>query len=232
MKSMINTVIIEDDPMVREINCKFLSKIEGFNLIIATGSVSEAKAIIIEMPPQLILLDVFLPQGNGLELLKWLRKEEIKSDVILITAEKGIEAVQEAFRYGAVDYLIKPFTFERFKEALIQFRNRKESFNSFNEMEQEILDKFILSGKADEGANENFQADLIKGLNTQTYDRIWSYIINWDGGLFTAEELAEKLGMARVTVRRYLEYMQKEGKLDIEIGYGRVGRPQHRYKVK
>lgn len=224
---MITVMIIEDDPMVREINSKFLGKVDGFRLCKTTGSIGEAMKYIVETPPDLILLDVYLPQGNGLEFLRWLRKEEIACDVILITADKSMESVQEALRYGTIDYLIKPFTFERFKDALTQYRNINSSLNSCGEIEQEALDRYFFS-KKDE---ETFHEDMVKGLNCQTYERIWASVSEWGDRMFTADEAAEMLGMARVTVRRYLDYMHKEGKLNIEIEYGRVGRPQHKYKI-
>lgn len=149
-------------------------------------------------------------------------------DVILITADKSIDAVQEAFRYGAVDYLIKPFTFERFRAALLKYQKQREGFERLSEVGQNAIDKYVFVAR-----NEETQSsDLVKGLNVQTYDQIWSVINEWESGYFTAEEIAEKLGMARVTVRRYMEYMQKEDRLEIQLEYGKVGRPQHRYTVK
>ena len=113
---MIRTMIVEDDPMVRQINSKFLAKIKGFSLEKSASNLSEAREFLEKDTVDLILLDVFLPNENGIDFLKWLRKNEIESDVILITADKSIERIKDAFRYGGVDYLIKPFTFERFQE--------------------------------------------------------------------------------------------------------------------
>lgn len=144
---MITVMIIEDDPMVREINSKFLGKVDGFSLCKTTGSICEAMKYILKTPPDLILLDVYLPQENGLEFLRWLRKEEIACDVILITADKSMESVQEALRYGTIDYLIKPFTFERFKDALTQYRNIRSSLINCDEIEQETLDRYFFSKK-------------------------------------------------------------------------------------
>ncbi|MFD3157672.1 response regulator [Haloimpatiens sp. FM7330] len=228
---MINVLIVEDDPMVTYINSNFLKKLEGFNLIKSVDSIAKAKESIKELKPNLILLDVFLPKGNGIDLLKWIRKEEIRSDVILITAEKNIESVQEAFRYGAIDYLIKPFTFNRYKDALLQYKERFNKFKNGTEIEQKTIDKYIMSGNTVEQKIDNIN-DLEKGLSKHTYNKIWDALIRWDRKHFTSEELAEYLGMARVTVRRYLEYMNKNGKLDIVIEYGKVGRPQHKYKMK
>jgi response regulator of citrate/malate metabolism len=224
---MITVMIIEDDPMVREINSKFLDKIDGFKLCKAAGSISEATKYILETPPDLILLDIYLPKSNGLEFLKWLRKEEVACDVILITADKSIGSVQEAFRYGTIDYLIKPFKFERFRDAMTQYRNIRKGFNSSGEIEQETLDRYLFNKRGEGTLHE----DMAKCLNSQTYERIWSAVSEWGDRMFTSDEAAEMLGMARVTVRRYLDFMQKEGKLDIEIEYGKVGRPHHRYKI-
>ncbi|MDF2882570.1 MAG: response regulator [Clostridiaceae bacterium] len=217
-------MIIEDDPMVREINSKFLNKVEGFTLYKAVSNLTDAKQYILARKPQLILLDVFLPNENGIDLLKWIRKEELLIDVILITADKTLERVQQAFRYGAIDYLIKPFTFERFKEALFQYKDRYDKFKSDEEIEQMELDK--LMGSSSLPREDNFT----KGLNKYTYNSIWDEVEKGQKNYFTAESLSEKIGMARVTVRKYLEYMTEEGKLERIVEYGKIGRPQHKYK--
>ena len=114
--------------MVREINSKFLKRVEGFTLYKAVSNLNDAEKFLSARKPDLILLDVYLPKENGIDFLKWIREKEIDIDIILITADKSIERIQEAFRYGVVDYLIKPFNFERFKEALFQFKSRYDKF--------------------------------------------------------------------------------------------------------
>lgn len=121
---MINVMIIEDDPMGREINSKFLKKLEGFTLVKAASNLEETKEFILNNNVDLVLLDVFLTKENGIDFLKWLRTEEFTIDTIMITADNAMESVQQAFRFGAVDYLIKPFSFERFRKALYQFKER------------------------------------------------------------------------------------------------------------
>jgi two-component system, CitB family, response regulator len=218
-------MIVEDDPMVREINSKFLKRVDGFNLYKAVSNLNDAKEFILSKKPDLILLDVYLPKENGIDLLKWIRSQEMDIDIILITADKTIERVQEAFRYGVVDYLIKPFNFERFKEALIQFKGRYYEFKKNDEIDQKELDKLISSSNV--SPNED---DLAKGLNRYTYKSIWDEIQKSNYEYFTADDLAEKLGIARVTVRRYLEYMEKESKINKLVEYGKVGRPQHKWR--
>lgn len=223
---MIDVMIVEDDPMVREINSKFLKRVEGFTLYKAVSSLDEAKKAISAKKPDLILLDVYLPKENGIDFLKWIRAQEIDIDIILITADKTIERIQEAFRYGVIDYLIKPFSFERFKEALLQFKSRYNQFRKNDVIEQKELDKLLTSSSASH--NED---DFAKGLNKFTYKSIWDEIMKNRDDDFTAEELAEKLGIARITVRRYLEYMEKENKVEKLVEYGKVGRPQYKYHV-
>jgi two-component system CitB family response regulator len=217
-------MIAEDDPMVREINSRFLERVEGFVLYKAVSNLNDVKKFISVKKPDLILLDVYLPKENGIDLLKWIRAQEIDTDIILITADKSIKRIEEAFRYGVVDYLIKPFSFKRFKEALIQFKDRYYQLKRNGVIEQNDLDKLITSSNV-----AQIEDDFAKGLNKYTYEAIWGEIEKSSCKDFTSEELAEKLGIARVTVRRYLEHMGKENKVEKLVEYGKVGRPQYKY---
>lgn len=227
---MIKVLIVEDDPMVREINEKFLKKVDGFTLHDSVYSIEKAKEFVSKQNPDLILLDVFFPQGRGLDFLKWIRIEGIGCDVILITADKSMETVQEAFRYGAVDYLVKPFTFNRFKEALMQFKNRKSSFENIENVEQATIDKYTLIDKITLEKEEN--KIEVKGFNQHTYEKILKAINEMKGKTFTAQQIAKKIGVSRITARRYLDHLEKEQKLIIELEYGKVGRPKNKYRAE
>ncbi len=222
---MIGVMIVEDDPMVMEINSKFLKRVEGFTLYKGVSNLEEAKKVMLSKKPDLILLDVYLPNENGMDFLNWIRSQGLDADIILITADKSIERIQQAFRYGVVDYLIKPFRFERFKEALLQYKDRFESFKNSEVIEQKDLDRY-LSGQ-NLAQNEE---DFTKGINKYTYQAIWGKIEEGGDEYYTAENLAEMLRIARVTVRRYLELMEKEEKIYKLVEYGKVGRPQHKYR--
>lgn len=228
---MIKVLIVEDDPMVREINEKFLKKIEGFTLYDSVNSIEKAKEVILSGKPDLILLDVFFPQGMGIDLLKWIRLNNLNCDVILITADRNAETVEEAFRYGAVDYLVKPFIFNRFKEALLQFKSRKASFKNIDSMEQGIIDKYTIK---DNKHVIEYDEDIgdIKGFNQYTYEKILDGIAEMKNSSFTSEQIAKNIGVSRITARRYLDYLEKEQKLVVEMEYGKVGRPKNKYKIK
>jgi response regulator of citrate/malate metabolism len=228
---MIKVLIVEDDPMVREINEKFLKKVYGFTLIDSVNSIEKAKEVILSVNPDLILLDIFFPQGKGTDLLKWIRLEGLKCDVILITADRNTETVEEAFRYGAIDYLVKPFVFNRFKEALLQFKVRKDSFKNIDNMDQEVIDKYTIKENKHVIEYDDDIGD-IKGFNQHTYEKILSGILDMKKIAFTSEEIAKKIGVSRITARRYLDYLEKEQKLVVEMEYGNVGRPKNKYRVK
>lgn len=228
---MIKVMIIEDDPMVRAINSKFLEKIDDFHLVKAVSNLSDAKQFISQEIIDLILLDIYLPNENGIDLLKWLRNEEIKTDVILITADNTSKRILESFRYGAVDYLIKPFTLERFIETMNDFKKRYNGLNNLEIIGQNELDKCICKSVAPEKEVEASEDDFEKGINKYTYKIIWDEVEKSTEKYLTAKKLSEKTGVARVTVRKYLEYMEKEGKLKKILKYGKVGRPQHKYLI-
>ena len=224
-------MIIEDDPMVRAINSKFLEKIDDFHLVKSVSNLFDAKQFISQETIDLILLDIYLPNENGIDLLKWLRNEEIKTDVILITADNTSKRILESFRYGAVDYLIKPFTLERFIETMNDFKKRYNGLNNLEIIEQNELDKCISKSAAPEKEVEASEDDFEKGINKYTYKIIWDEVEKSTEKYLTAKKLSEKTGVARVTVRKYLEYMEKEGKLEKVLKYGKVGRPQHKYMI-
>ncbi|WP_352418616.1 response regulator [Proteiniborus sp.] len=228
---MIKVLIVEDDPMVREINEKFLKRVDGYKIYDSVGSIERAKEIILQGKPDLILLDIFFPQGKGLDLLKWTRKKDLKIDVILITADRNMESVEEAFRYGAVDYIVKPFVFDRFKEAMIQYRNRKKGLEANESINQEIIDKYVLNEKK---TTNNLLEEIgdVKGFSQYTYEKVIDYIEEMKGKTFTAQEVAKSIGVSRITARRYLDLLEKEQKIILELEYGKVGRPQNKYRAK
>lgn len=230
--SNIKVFIVEDDPMVKEINIRFLEKVEGFTVIGDASSIEEAKDKIIKAKADLILLDIFLPDGKGIDLLKWIRIKEIYVDTILITADKCKASVDEAFKYGAIDYLIKPFKFDRFKEALYNYRSRFIELRKVDNMNQAYIDQYILNINSNFIEKEVQEKELCKGLSLKTYNKIIDYMNQKYEEHLTAEEIAQGSGLARVTARRYLEKMSEEGKVEINQEYGKIGRPTNYYILK
>jgi response regulator of citrate/malate metabolism len=218
----MNILIVEDDPMVSSINRGFLKKINAEYKIYDVPGIAEAKDFILKKDVDIVLLDVYLSGSNGPDLLKWIRENDWDIEVVLITSDNSAETVELAFRYGALDYLIKPFNFDRFKAAIEKAVNRRNQLENQETIDQSFIDRMIQSNIAsDEPPSE-------KGVNPITYDMIMSVLKSTKCPL-TAQLVAQKTDLARVTVRRYLEYMVKIGEAEEMLNYGKVGRPQKAY---
>lgn len=208
--------------MVQEINRRFISKVKDFRVVGIANNGSEALKMVREFKPQLVLLDVFMAKMDGLTVLKEIRSIGANVDVILITADKTVDTIHEAIRYGVIDYIIKPFKFERFKEALLHYQKMREALENKDNFQQQDLDR-ILHLKDDR------IEELPKGLNQTTLDLVVDYLKN-NKQFHTSMELSQDVGIARVTARRYLEYLTDKKVVQVELEYGSVGRPVHRYK--
>lgn len=224
---MITILIVEDDPMVRMINEKFIEKIKGFKIIQSLSSVTEAKRYLSSNHVDLVLLDVFFPGENGTLLLKWMRENHIETDAIMITADKNIKTVEESFRSGVVDYLIKPFTFERLTDSLLKYKHRYEAIFSLDTFNQEYIDRYMLSDNKIESVMEESEK---KKISTNTFDKIMEFFKKNKKNGYSATEIADQLGFSRITARRYLDILEKQNFLELEFEYGTIGRPKNIYK--
>ena len=224
----IRVLIVEDDPMVLEINAEFVSKLEGFEVIAKTGSGTEALTYVETCCPDLVLLDYFLPDMNGLALLQRIRSHDFPVDVIMLTANRDSMHIQEIFRAGASDYIVKPFRFERFQSSLAQYRRMKKKLTESRFLNQDELDE--LTGMLSSEIFGRLDEVLPKGLNERTMQQILQFLHDQSTPR-SAEEVAAGTGLARVTARRYLEFLQKKGEIQIEVQYGSVGRPINRYRI-
>ncbi|WNS80454.1 response regulator [Domibacillus sp. DTU_2020_1001157_1_SI_ALB_TIR_016] len=223
---MIKVLLIEDDLMVQEVNKEFINKVDGFEVIGIAGNGREGMELIRRLSPDLIIIDLYMPLMGGLETLHLLRQESIQVDVIVITAASDIDTVRQVIQHGAFDYIMKPFKFERMKQALEHYQSVQNRLSEKGRISQEELDSLLFQKAG--GPDEAEQ--LPKGLNAVTLQKIVSHLQKTDKPL-SAEEVAEGVGAARVTVRRYLDYLEKSGKVKIDIQYGVIGRPINRYKL-
>lgn len=222
----INVLIVEDDPMVMDIHKRFISSVEGFEILGEAHNGSDALKILKKKDIDLVILDIFMPELDGIETLKKIREGENDVDVILITAAQEGGIVKEVIRLGAFDYIIKPFTFERFKASLDSYkRYLKKMRNMAEEFSQEDVDDVFTR----KDKNKVF-LKLPKGLQDTTLKKIISYLKNSEKPL-SADEVANLSGVSRVTARRYLEYLVATGRGVVQPKYQEVGRPINNYKL-
>jgi len=224
---LIRVFIVEDDPMVVSINKQFTEKVVPFKVIGTSTSQSDALIKIKELKPDLVLLDIFLPSGNGLNLLKQIRQENISTDIILVTAAKDTATIQETLRYGAVDYLIKPFNFERLQQALLNYLNLRQLINEHADVSQDELDQYNYS--VDVGGL-NTLSSLPKGVHLLTLKQLLNYLDSQNEAL-SCQQIADALTLSKITAWRYLEYLVEKGKVEVALEYGSIGRPTKHYQI-
>jgi two-component system, CitB family, response regulator MalR len=226
---MIKVLIVEDDPMVAEFNKRYLNEVKGFSLAGIVHNVKDAREFLEKEQVNLLLLDVYMPGMNGLELLQYIRERKIAVDVILITAAADTEKIQTALRLGVADYLIKPFEFERFSNALEKYKNKSALFEQKQVLNQEDLDDRILHG--DQVPSGELTQTLPKGLTNSTLHNIINVITSKEGSHFSTDDIAESTCISRVSVRKYLKYLTQLGVLEESLTYG-IGRPVYFYTLK
>jgi len=225
----IKVLLVEDDPMVQEVNRQFIERVEGYKIIGIAGNGYEGFRMIKKLKPDLIFIDIFMPTQDGLETIHQIRKEGVMVDIIAITAAADMETIRSVLQHGAFDYIMKPFKFERIKKSLENYRSFRTQLQSKATLTQKDLDQIRFEKEDFDIGSES--TELPKGLNAVTFKKIMKYL-NEQKEAHSAEEVAEKVGLARVTARRYLDYLAKSGHILIDIQYGGVGRPINRYITK
>lgn len=228
-KQVIEVLIVEDDVKIAEINRRFVEKIPGFQVIgIATDEV-QAKEQLEILKPDLVLLDIYFPNSSGLEMLQYIRSHHRDTDVIMITAAKEVDAVREAVRSGAFDYIMKPLVFNRLQETFMRYldfhRELRRMEQENGPINQDDIDRLLVRT----GKKESAAAALPKGIDKLTLDKVVQAISGTPEGM-TAEQVAKLIGVSRSTGRRYLEYLVSLGDVTANLSYGVVGRPERVYQ--
>ncbi|KGP74182.1 response regulator [Pontibacillus yanchengensis] len=225
-------LLVEDDPMVQEVNRQFIERVDGFEVIDVASDGTKGLELAKRQNPDLIILDIYMPEKDGMETLKQIRADKIEVDVIVITAAKDKGSIRWMLQNGAFDYIVKPFKYERMEQALLDYKNFQAHLTGEGDMKQQEIDDILSpsSTKLPTREDNDIEQSIPKGLNKQTLKQILSFLTEQVQPV-SAEETADHIGIARVTARRYLDYLQKNGQVEIDIQYGGVGRPINRYKM-
>ena len=216
---MYTTVIIEDDPMITRLNRRYIEQDSRFAVVQTFSAAHPALFWLRRNPIDLIILDVYMPQMSGTELLLQLRAEGVDADVIMVTSANDAKTVNDAVRLGAVDYLVKPFAYERFRQALDVFCRRRESVQR-DSFSQDVLDHTLFQAAA-----PTPPVTPPKGLQSQTLSRIEAYLRAAPETRHTSDEIASHVGLSVVTVRRYMNYLAEQQVIGSEMDYRTAGRP-------
>ncbi|MDV6260413.1 response regulator [Rhodococcoides yunnanense] len=222
MTASTGVLVVDDDFMVADIHRRFVDRTDGFRSVGVARTAAEALTATAELQPDLILLDVHLPDASGLNVLRTLRSQNNAVGVIMITAARELDTVSAALTGGATDYLIKPFEYVNLREKLDAFLARRKALSS-DRLDQNVVDALFGRGSA---AAERVQ--LPKGMSAETGKSVLGVIT--PGTELSASECADLVGISRVSARRYLEHYLTHEILDIRLQYGRAGRPERLYR--
>ena len=207
-------LIIEDDPMVAMIHKEYFKRKEISNDLNHVSTLEEAKEFLANSDTDLIILDNYLADGQGIEFLPELKGYPI----IMITAANDVQTVEAALTNGVVDYLVKPFTYERFSQAIDKVQDYMELLSK-EKINQDLIDDYLNSGRVEEEEDS-----LPKGLSRITLKKVLENIKEQETG-FTTQQVADALDISRITIRKYLNHLVNINVLSEDAEYYTSGRP-------
>lgn len=218
---MIKVLIVDDDFMVAKVHAGFVRQTPGFEVVGVAHTGARALIEVKRLEPDLVLLDIHLPDINGLDLLQQLREAAPELDVLVISAAREVDTVRRALRGGIVHYLMKPFSSDELRERLEHYQQAYHGLGSSKiKAEQADVNRVFGISRADR--------PLPKGCSAETLHLVVK-LLQDAGTDLSAAEAADLLGTSRVSARRYLEYLSEEGRISVQLRYGGVGRPERRY---
>jgi response regulator of citrate/malate metabolism len=219
---VIDTLIVEDDYHVSTIHAAYVKRVPGFAVVGHAATLASARSDIRRLSPQLVLLDLYLPDGHGLELVRASEGETARPDFLVITAARDMATVRAAMQHGTVHYLVKPFTFDKLEERLIAYERLHRRLSRLEEAEQTEVDALfgVLRGPV----------PAVKGQSGPTMALIRDLLSERDEEI-SAAAIAEQIGISRSTAPRYLATLARQGDVELRLHYGATGRPEHRYRV-
>jgi response regulator of citrate/malate metabolism len=216
---VIEVLVVDDDFMVAKIHTGFVERTPGFTVTGVAHTGAQALAEAERLQPDLVLLDVYLPDVSGLDLLGALREAAPEVDVLVISAAREADTVRRALRGGIVHYLMKPFSYDDLRIRLEHYQQAYAAMAGEQTDQADVDRVFGVSGT---------DKRLPKGFSAETL-RLVEDTLRQEAGDVSAAEAASLLGISRVSARRYLEHLADTGKVEVALWYGEVGRPERRY---
>ncbi|WP_394940986.1 response regulator [Psychromicrobium sp. YIM B11713] len=209
-------LVVDDDFHVARLHGDYVSRVQGFTALDSVGSAEAALRAVPALRPDLVLIDIFLPDRSGLDLLP-----QLDVDCMVLSAARDAESVHKARRRGALAYLIKPFDPETLSTKLRQYARYRKLLESNGSLDQELVERALrqLSG-----------GDSPKKPRSVTEQEIRAALERASGQHRTALEVAQEIGISRATAQRYLSVLVEEGAVSVSLRYGTTGRPEHHYR--
>jgi response regulator of citrate/malate metabolism len=221
---VIRTLVVDDDFMSASIHRSYVERVPGFTAMGEAHTGAQALECVRRLHPDLVLLDIYLPDISGIEVIRRLRVEEqAPVDVIAVTAAKDVKTLRAAIQGGVLHYIVKPFVFDTFRERLERYAAVRRRLERIGEASQSEIDQLFSLLRA------QGRPGLPKGISAPTLSIVVDAVREADDEV-TAIEVADRAGISRGTARRYLEYLATLGSVELSLRYGAAGRPEHLYR--
>ncbi|MFZ4835544.1 response regulator [Rouxiella sp. Mn2063] len=224
--NILDVLIVEDESHLAALHREFIEQNFNLRVIGIAGTLAQAKSLIQQYQPRLLLLDNYLPDGQGVELINTPLLKNIDCSVIFITAASDMQTCSQAMRSGAFDYIIKPVSFQRLRSSIERFLNLIHSLRSLTVIDQQGLDK-LYNLPASEGAT----APAAKGIEPNTLELVQQVFITQPQRSWSVDEVVAQVGISKTTGRRYLEYCVETRFIAVEMQYGNIGHPRRLYRL-
>lgn len=222
----VRTLVVDDDYRVAKIHAAYVARTDGFEVVGQAHSAADALKAVTVLEPDLVLMDVYLPDGDGLGVIRKLLERQEHPDFIVITAARDVSTVRTAMQLGAVHYLVKPFGYQALQEKLAAYHDLRRTMAELGDADQSAVDALfgMLRGPAALPPTPG------KGHSAPTLELVRNAVRSAAGDV-SAAEVAELVGISRPTAQRYLSYLTRHGVVRLQLRYGATGRPEHRYSA-
>jgi response regulator of citrate/malate metabolism len=225
---MIGVLIVDDDFMVAKVHAGFVTALPGFEVVGTASTGAQALEDVARLRPDLVLLDVYLPDMTGLDVLRRLRAAASTADVIVISAARDAESIRSALHGGVLGYLVKPFDRHTFETRLLEYAGLRADLDNLEEAAQGDVDRVF--GLSRGGGPRT--PTTPKGIAPETLELVRTTLSGAGSGGLSATECSERTGLARVSARRYLEQLVAQQEADVRQRYGTAGRPERRFTLR
>ncbi|TCO45012.1 response regulator of citrate/malate metabolism [Kribbella antiqua] len=224
---MIHVLVVDDDFMVARLHSSVVSRQPGFEVVGAARNGAEALAAVRSLRPDLVLLDIHLPDMSGLEVLRRFRESaaDYPVDVIVISAARDLDSLRTALRGGVFQYLVKPFEIESLRSRLKEYAEHRAELQRLTDVDQAEVDR-VFRAQGSRGA-----VAAPKGISPETTDLVVQALGDAPDDGMSASDCAEVTGLSRSSTRRYLEHLVTIGRAEMRPRYGVAGRPERRYRL-
>ncbi|GAA0229974.1 response regulator [Marinomonas primoryensis] len=220
----IPVMIVEDDLRASYVLESTINQHTDFYVVAVCESLLEAELKAEAFEPELIMVDISLPDGNGIDLIKSLKNNGVQAAFIMTTAEREATTIEKVIQLGVMDYLVKPIRMSRMLQALNDYLDFRKRLTQNGKIDQQDIDALFRKNAAIDNSRKT-----PKGIDEHTLEKLTQYINTLDDSSFTAKDIGEAVNLSRITARRYLEYLEAQGQVCMTLDYKTGGRPKQRY---